>query len=672
VRGFYFKTKEEKMRKIVLLAALCLMAAQFVYAKEGEKSILKKVLEQAVSPIDTVVNSIGELGRIVVTPSKFEERLGSQSSAVTVLEEDDFEKEKVEYVKSALTNEMGVDVVENGSFTGQTSVFMRGANSNHTLIMIDGIKVYDPISPNAAYNFAHLTLDNVNQIEVMRGTQSALYGSDAIGGVINVITKEAKKPFFDASFETGSFSTFIEKFGIGSKEKNFSYSVGGSHTKSRGISNAQAKNNNPELDGYDRYAISARADYRIMEDMKVGAIFRNTSTRFGYDQFRKDYPNLFQNDYETIFSSYLEHKPIDYYSYYVKLGWMYNFRRDHDDRDDGWQYYLRDWYSGYMFKFDYRNNFYITDIDTFTVGYEYTWEMGDSYYYLDWGSGNSESDMPKVFSRNSSLYLQNRVNLNDRITSTQALRIDDHSQAGTHITYKVDGSYLFPTKTKVRGGWATGFKAPTLYQLNAVATSADAWGWGGFGGGNPNLGPETSQSYELGLDQYLFTEKVIFSITYFQIMLHNLINTTTNAMFYTSRYENTGKARSQGIECGGKIKPVDNVELSAYYTYDDTKDYSTDRPLLRRPLHKFKAFTSWRIMPKLDVGLEVIARGLSYDNNSDKIKPYGIANLNMNYALTKNFDVYIKFVNLLNKRYEEVRGYGESPFAAYVGTKASF
>ncbi|MDD5422482.1 MAG: TonB-dependent receptor [Candidatus Omnitrophota bacterium] len=664
------------MKKILLVVMFLTLLCNSVFAQEKKtgagKDAVTKLFERAISPLEAIIGPATELGRIVVTPTKLDEKLGAQSSAVTVLTESDFDRKKVEYVKSALKEEMGLDIVESGSFTGQTSAFIRGANANHTLVMIDGIKVYDPISTNGAYNLAHLTLDNVGQIEVVRGSQSALYGSDAIGGVINIITKKAEEPYFNTSFEAGSFSTFKESFGMGSKEKGLSYSVAGSHEKSRGISSAQAKNNNPELDGYGRYAISARIEYDAIDDLKVGGTFRNTSTRFGYDSFRKDYPNLFQRDYETLVSSYVEHKPIDYYSYHVKLGWMYNFRRDNDDRYSGWAYYLRDWYEGYLFKLDYRNNIHLGEIDVFTVGYEYTWEVGDYYYYLDWGSGNSEDDMPKVFSRNGSFYLQNRLNIQDRLTSTQGMRIDHHSQAGTHITYKVDGSYLFETGTKVRGGWATGLKVPTLYQLNAVAASPDAWGWGGFGGGNVNLKPETSQSYELGIDQYLFGDRLILNATYFNLMLHDLINTTTNSVFYTSKFENTGKARSYGIELGAKAKPIDTVNLGASYTYDYTKDFSTDRPLLRRPLHKLKISSWMQISPKWDVDLEVLVNGLRYDVNVDKLKPYTVVNISTNYKIAKNLDIYLKIANMFNKRYEEVRGFGESPFAAYAGAKSSF
>ncbi len=669
------------MKKIFLILFACFLSIGFVFAeeKDEEKSLLgdtklDKVIKALIDPMEKVVSPIMELGTIVVTPTKTKEKLGAQSSAVTVIGETEFYREKADYVKDVLKNEMGLDVVESGAFTGQTSVFMRGANSNQTLVMIDGVKVYDPTSPNGAFNLAHLTLDNLERIEIVRGSQSTLYGSDAMGGVINIITKKAEKAFFNGFFETGAFSTFREGFDMGAKTHGFHYTIGGSFVKSRGISQAQAKNNNPELDGYEQYALSARVDYDVNEDLTVGGTFRNTSTLFHYDQGRRDDADLYQKDFQTLFTQYVEHKPVDFYSYYIKLGWMNTFRRDADGNSGGATDYLRDWYKGYEFRLDYRNNIHLFDVDTFTIGYEFTKEIGDSYYFVAWGPGvaqNSESDMPKVFSRNHALYLQNRLNFRDRLTATQGMRIDCHSLAGTHITYKVDGSYLFPTGTKVRGGWATGFKAPTLYQLNATLVLPQ-WGWFGFGGGNPNLEPETSNSYEIGLDQYAFGEKLLLHATYFHYMFHSLIGTTMDARFNVSQYRNLGKAHSHGIECGTKFKPLDNFEARFSYTYDYTKDYSTDRPLLRRPQHKFKINTYWEIVPKWNVNLEIRYSGLRYDSNVDKMKPYAVVDFNTDYNLLKNLNVYLKVANLFDKRYEEVRGYGTSPFAVYVGTKAEF
>ena len=557
------------------IATFFVTGASFAQDDEDEKKgILETVIEELTKPIDKVISPILELGQIVVTPTKTKEKLGSQSSSVSVLTEKDFERGKYYTVKNALKDEESIDIVESGAFTGQTSIFMRGTNSNQTVFMVDGVKVYDPISPNGAFNLAHLTLDNVERIEIVRGAQSTLYGSDAIGGVINVITKKAEEPFFNASFETGAFSTFKETFQVGSANHGFHYSIGGSNVKSRGISNAQAKNNNPELDGYDRLALSGRLDYDVFENLTIGTTARYTQTLFDYDQFGRDDPNIHQKNYQSIFTQYIDHKPFDFYSYYIKLGWMYMYRKDNDANNGNTIDYLRDWYTGYEFIFDYRNNFHILDIDTLTIGYEFIKEMGDSYYFLAWGRGaaqNSTSDMPKCFSQTHSLYLQNRINFQDRLTATQGMRVDNHSVSGTHITYKLDGAYLFPTGTKIRGGWATGWKAPTLYQLNALAIPAQ-WGWGGFGGGNGNLQPETSNSYELGMDQYMLGEKVIANLTYFNTMLHSVIGTTMDNMWNVSQYQNLYKAHIHGVECGGKFKPTEYFTLKGSYTYDFTHD----------------------------------------------------------------------------------------------------
>ncbi len=654
------------MKKAIVIFVLYLLTATAVLAEEKakEKSLLgesglEDVVGALTKPMDKVIGHMTKLGQIVITPTKTKETLGSQSSAVTVLEEIDFEKQKVDYVKSALKNEMGLDVVEASPFTGQASIFIRGANANHTLVMIDGMKIYDPISPNASYNFANLTLDNIERIEVVRGPQSALYGSDAMGGVINIITKRAKEPFFNFSVEGGSFDTIKFAGNAGAKTHGFDYSLGFSAVKSRGIPYAQAKNNMPETDPYERCVFSARLGYDLNENFSIGGTTRYTQTLFKYDSFRKDYDNLYQKAHEAIFTLYIDHKPLDFYSYYIKFGWMLNDRFDYDEGAT----YLRDWYAGYVFNFDYRNHFHIFDLDTFTLGYEYTEEMGDSYYqYTTW----APSDMPKSISKNDAFYIQNRFNYKGRLTATQGMRINRHKQAGIHTTYKFDGSYLFPTGTKIRAGWATGFKAPTLYQLNAVSN----W-W--FGGGNPDLKPETSQSYEIGVDQYMFGERVLLHATYYHTMFKNLIDALYHPdTYYTDKYKNLSKAHAHGIELGGIFKPIKNVELRASYTYNYTKDYDTDTYMLRRPLHKFKINAFWEITPRLNLDTELKYVGIRLDVGSDKLKPYYVINGNLNYKLFKHLNFYVKVVNLFDQRYEEVRGYTTSPLAIYVGTKTEF
>ncbi|MGB2706361.1 MAG: TonB-dependent receptor, partial [Candidatus Omnitrophota bacterium] len=172
---------------------------------------------------------------------------------------------------------------------------------------------------------------------------------------------------------------------------------------------------------------------------------------------------------------------------------------------------------------------------------------------------------------------------------------------------------------------------------------------------------------------YIYGEKILLSVTYFHMMFRSLINAVYNpATFTTAAYENTSKAHSHGIETGALIRPIKNLTLKGSYTYDYTKDHDTDTYLLRRPLHKFKINTFWEIVPKWDVNIEIRYDGMRLDWGSDKLKSYAVVNLASNYKIMKNLNVFMRIENMFDKRYEEARGFGTSPFAVYVGTKAEF
>ncbi len=186
---------------------------------------------------------------------------------------------------------------------------------------------------------------------------------------------------------------------------------------------------------------------------------------------------------------------------------------------------------------DYNNVIEAHEFDNIVIGYQYTEEMAQ-YYSENNFSGPMVADiMPKVFAHEGDFYLENRINIHDRFTSTQGMRVLHHTKAGTHVVYRLDASYLFFTGTKVRGLVASGFKAPSLYQLFAPANAF-------FGGGNPDLKPEKSSSYEVGADQYLFNEKILAGFTYFHTVYTDLIDALTDPnTFITAAYTNIGRSR---------------------------------------------------------------------------------------------------------------------------------
>ncbi|GEM_PF-1856297 len=666
------------MKRLVVVFIIVALSAVTVIAAFAEESkavgFVKGLLSKAILPIETVIGPLTELEKIVVTPSRIGEKIGAASSSISIVDEKDFDRKKISTVKDALKDEVGIDISQIGAFQGSASILTRGGKPNHTLVMVDGLKAYDPISPGGEYNIAHLTLDNVERIEILRGAQSALYGSDAMAGVINIVSKKAEDTYVNALFEAGSFFTYKEQFSAGSVAHGFHYSIAGSRLDTQGISQADAKSNCQERDPYDKTSVAVRVDYDMSEKSSVGASVRHSESNYAFDQGSDaDDDNSFSSLTEDFVTLNADQEIVQWWDHSLKMGWMESKRQYFDDDSPGFDF-DRSKYYGKYFKLDYQNVFDLFGIDKVIAGYEYTEEMAEYYSQNDYSGAMAAESMPKVFSREGDAYLENRVNVSDRLTSTQGARVSHHSRAGTNMTYRIDGSYLFFSGTKIRGLTATGFKAPSLYQLFAPANVF-------FGGGNPALQPEKSLSYEYGIDQYIFGDKVISGVTYYYTLYENLIDALTDPnTFFTGQYINIGKAQVHGIEATLKVKPIESVRASIGFTYQKTKDFQNDQEMVRRPERKFFAECFWQATKKLSIEGKLRYNGPMSDNlsnplwglNTYKLKEFTIIDGIVNYEATKHLAFYLRAENMFNKTYHESRGFGEPPFALYGGVKASF
>ena len=661
------------MRKIVFIIIAFVVSQQTVFAVEnGRREVGKNALDgfaKAVSQsVEQAVGRVIDLEKIVVSPDRIRESSAMTASDVTVIGRTEIDQKKDNFVKDILANQAGVSLTSSGTFGGQADIRIRGANPNHTLVLIDGVKVYDPASTNGAFNFANLPFDNIEQIEVLRGAQSSLYGSDAIGGVISIESKKPDSPFLETGIESGSFRTITEYVNLGGYEKGMHYSFAFSQFNTQGISSADKRTipNIEEDDPYSRTSVAGRLDYEITPDLTIGTTFRNIYARNKYDDSNPVTWALQDNDQLTgtsnmfLYSLYVEHKPLEYYDYSVRYSYMDNLRRDFDPSAG-----LRDWYDGTANRFDFQNNFHVKDFDIVTVGYDYAFERSDSYYY---NIAGGESDEPKVFARNSALYLQNKAFYQDVIGSAQSMRIDHHSQFGTNTTYKIDGFYRAPTGTRARGSYATSFKAPSLYQLHAPANPAWA-----FLGGSPNLNPEKARSFELGVDQYVLNNAIKLSVTYFYTRFSDLIQYFTDPVTFQSTYTNATKAKSLGMEYGVEVNMFDEkLKLVASATSLGTKDYSTDRQLARVPVDQFNININVKPIQRLTINTNVGYTGMRLNTGTDKMKAYTKVDLVAEYAISKEISIYARVENLFNEYYQEVRGYGTPGFSAYGGIKTKF
>lgn len=622
------------MRKIIVLAIFLILSFYSLNFAEKEKSVY-------------------DLGKIVISATKTEEYQAKVGSSVSVITAEDIKNTGKNTVGEVLRNILGVTVAQTGSFGGTTSVYLRGSKPGHTLVMIDGIEVNDPISTGRSFDFAHLTVDNIERIEIIRGPQSTLYGSDAMGGVINIITKKGEgKPKFDFAQEGGSYNTFKELIDLSGGTEMIDYSLSFSRLDSDGISKAR---DGSEKDGYENTTLSTRLGYKVFGKGELNLILRYTDAETDIDDGAyKDDPNY--TVWSRSFISKLEFNQKINSAWEHRLSFSYNDirRKYRNEGDDGGPPEFVGWYKGDNKKFEWQNNFTPIEWNTVTAGFEYEEERGSSY--SDWFGWISKFDRKTV--NNKGYYLQNQLKFRDSLFITPGLRVDDHQLFGTETTYKLSTAYLLPTQTRLKANWGTGFKAPSLYQLYNPTY------------GNRNLKPDESKSYDFGFEQSLFNDKVSFSLTYFHNDFKNMVNWDSA----TLKYRNIGRAETKGFEVESSFEPIEDLKIGINYTYTDTKDKETGKRLARRPKNQLGLSINWFFLEKGNLNLTTNYVGHRWDDaaNTNKTKPYTKMDLSTSYDLTKNFQIFCRIDNLFDRRYEEVRGYTTPRRSFCIGSRITF
>ncbi len=665
------KGKEKKMKSeyivAIVLLALLFVAPSVVAAQESELTKAPETTKQSDNKEKKAKEEKTE--EIVVTATRIETPSREVGSSVTVITNQQIEERQNTTVLEVLRTVPALDVVQSGGPGGQTSVFIRGAKSEHTLVLIDGIEMNDPMEPGRSYDLANLTTDNIERIEIIRGPQSTLYGSDAIGGVINIITKRGKgKPSGFVSAEGGSFNTFREKAGVSGDNKWANYSLGISRWDTDGISAANEKDGNHEKDDYENTSISTKLGVTPAENFNADFVLRYINAKADIDNYGGvggDDPNN-TADLEQLFFRTQARLSLFNDLWEQKLGFsLTDLDRDYRNYSDADHPadLSRDSYDGQTLKFDWQHNLYLHETNTLTLGVENEKEKGESDYYSESAWGPYTSTFKKKTARTTGYYLQDQVKLWDSWFTTLGVRLDDHSRFGSETTYRIASAYLVrQTGTKLKGTYGTGFKAPTLYQLYSQY-------------GDKNLDPEESTGWDIGVEQSLFDKKLILGATYFSNEFDELIEFESG----TSKYINVAKAEARGVEVFASARPIDDLTLRASYTYTDTEDKATGKDLLRRAKNKLGFDVNYRFIGKGNVNLGLVYVGKRDDNDYStwpakrvELNDYVLVNLAASYDITKNIQIFGRAENLLDEDYEEVKGFGTPGISAYAGIKLSF
>jgi len=630
--------------------------------REYLKKIMAGVIVLAVLTVAKGVLAKEEeynLGKIVITATKVRQYEAEVGSSLSVISFEELRKKGKRNIVEALQDVLGVIVTQSGSFGGQATIYLRGSKPGHTLIMINGIKVNDPMSPDRSFDLANLTTDDIEKIEIVRGPQSTLYGSDAMGGVINIITKKGGgRPKWKVSLENGSYNTFKGNINLSGSKRKFDYFLSSSFLDSKGISKAKE---GLEEDAYKNISFSSWLRYHILKNVNLNFALHYTDAKVDIDDgaFDDDPNNVSWN--ENLFSK-LE------FTQKVNRGWDHklvfsyvNICRKYQDEPDNIDSYdnTDSCYKGKREGIEWQHNFSLSRGSKVITGFEYEKEVGSSDGV--WGGYSVKFDKRSVDT--IGYYLQSHLKLKKYLFLTPGLRVDKHEMFGTKTTYKLSTVYIIPkTKTRFKANWGTGFKAPSLYQLYSSY-------------GSPDLKPEESEGYDFGIQQAFFNGRLTFDLTYFQNNFKNLIDFVN----FQEGYVNIGKVETKGVETGIVCNLTKDLTVNVNHTYLETRDKTTRQELLRRPKNKAFIGINWQISKKTHLSLNTTYIGKREDikyvdwiPQRIDLKPYIKVDLSASHNLDKNFRIFGKVENLFNEEYEEVYGYATAGVSFYVGIEANF
>jgi vitamin B12 transporter len=614
-----------------------------------------------------------QLEPVVVTATRTETPESRIGSAVTVITAEEIQARRLNTVVDVLRVVPGLDAVRSGGPGQVASVFLRGANANHTLMLVDGVEMNDPASPTGAFDFGLLQADNIERIEVVRGAASAVYGSDAIGGVINIITKRgAGGPKFVAEAQGGSFGTWKTGGAVSGGGERYDYSLDASRLESSGFSAADSSLGNKEDDGLRITTVSGRGGVKLTEQLDAGVTLRYNQGKNFLDEYSftsgqvQDDPNYW-GKFDELFTRGFVHLNLFGGFWEQTLGGAYSRTDRHylNPFDPANPSVTTSDNLGEKLKLDYQSVLRVHETNTVTLGFEEEADSLSSASSFEAGGFVSTGAIPLKTMNTTSYYAQDQIALFDRSFTTVGVRFDDNNRFGGHVTWRVNELYdLKETGTRLKGSYGTGFKAPTLFQLYDTL----------YGTGNPDLKPETSATWDIGLEQDFWEKRLTLGASYFDNQYYNLIQ---NPPPFPFRSVNTGRAESNGVEAFVDLRPIEDLSLRGSYTYQQAKNLETGDPLFRRPRDKANFDADYRFMEKAHAHLNVLMVGAKADVGTTadpraEVPGYVVVNLSGSYDIAPNVQAFARIDNLFDKKYEEVFGYGTSRIAGYGGVKLSF
>ena len=618
--------------------------------------------------------SFAQDNTIVVTATRNAVKIAQTPSKVDIITAKQLKKEGIVYVKDALKDIAGISVSSQGAFGGTTSVYIRGLPNYYTKVLIDGVDVSDPTQAQPHYDLSNLMVNDIKRIEIVQGAQSGLYGANAVGGVVNIITKKGfGKPYFKYSQQVGSFATYEETAQSGGSLGKFNYYIEGSRFDTNGISKMDKFNKDGsysrggENDSYHKTAFSTRLEYNFDNSLKVGTVFKWYKTRNYLDNgWTSDYlPNdsapanntpealSLRSINDFLLSKLYVNKKFKNLSLKLDTFFTQNLRY-YKSAPSSWNDYKgRKWGVDAIATYKLKSTI-------FTVGFS---QKMDKY----------EDTTPfKKLRYNYAGFFEIEQKVGN-LSLQGVAREDEYKTFGKHFTYKLGANYLIDaTNTILKANYSTGFRAPSIWELYAAPNPS--W-W--FLGGNANLEPEKAKTWDFGFVQHILQNRLSFNVLYFKSLIKDRIEYFTNSS-WQSTYENVhGKTVSNGVELGVKAKPVDWLALGANYTYTKSINPDTNDQTGGVPLRVYNGYVSLiTLNNRLTSTLNGRYVGKKYDydykKNKYQIGKYAVFNFTAQYSFNKNFNASLSVKNIFDRFYEEAYGYSTLPRSVFATISYKF
>ena len=634
--------------KNLLLILLVSLITNFAFAQVLDNQIEELLVNASLLPIDS----------------------RRSANAITVIDREEIKNRAVTSVSDLLRDVPGLAVSRSGVQGSQTQIRIRGGEANHLLVLIDGIEANNA-SQSDELNWGTLVASDIERIEIIRGPQSSMQGSDALAGVINIITQSAEQSLSARVFvESGSFDTQNNGFSAGINNGKFDARLGVSFLQTEGDNIART---GFEKDGYENTKINFKSGLNVNNQLRFDFSARQSDGMNEYDADVNFDGLVDDQDNKSEFQNSAFGLKADYVSINNKWQHQLLISQSENDNEDFNKNILGTSTNSSRDQFRFIGSLFLGDLSRrismlIEREEENFQQRGIVNDYGSYGVFDPNQDRTR---NTDSIALEYRADVSEKLTIAASTRVDDNSEFKNANTSRLEVIYELNDDASIRSAYGTAVKNPTFTERFGFYTNFI---------GNPFLEPEESVNWELGIDQRFFQGSLNLAATFFNSELENEIdgNSLDPITFGYTAINKQGLSKRQGIELYLSGQLTDMLSLYGSYTYTDSVEPDANgqyQDEVRRPRNISSLNLSWQARKNLHVNTNVQFNGSQEDivfPNNQTLDGFTLVNISANYSANEKLDIYLRLDNLLDENYEEVYSYKALGFGAHFGLRYRF